>query len=121
SSGQRTRVRQQLESTVLVEALVSKSDDTFKVADFAQKDPRLPSSNWQVAWAEAFLLVDGERLMVERWEPFPAGIGSFRVAFFIHYWQEGQPLLTSYGELAAAPAVPMPHRLARLVPCELMD
>ncbi len=72
SLNQRAKVRHQLESTVLVEALVSDADAAFNVADFAQENSELPRANWQAAWAEAFLSVDGQELLVERWDPRPA-------------------------------------------------
>jgi hypothetical protein len=60
------QVRQQLESTVLVEVLVSNADDAFDVSVFTQENPELPYESWQVAWAEAFLSADGQELLVER-------------------------------------------------------
>jgi hypothetical protein len=78
-------------------------------------------TNWQVAWAEAFLSSDGQQLLVERWEPLPPNHATFRVAFFIHDWQEGQRLLTSYGYLPGAQPTTMPDRLLQLVPYELPD
>ena len=116
-----SHVRKQLASTVLVEVLVSDADSRFKVSDFTQPDGQLPPENWQVAWAEAFLSADGQRLMAERWDSAPAGLTSFRVAFYIHFYKAGEPLLSSYGSLTATLALPMPERLAQLVPYELVE
>jgi hypothetical protein len=121
SLNQRAQLRHQLESAVLVEVLVSDADDDFDVADFIQENPRLPRANWQAAWAEAFLSVDGQQLLVERWDPLPPLHAHFRVAFFIHEWQVGRRLLTSYGELPGASPTAMPDRLLQLVPYELVD
>jgi len=121
SLGQLARTRHQLESTVLVEVLVSNADADFDVTDFTQEDPQLPDASRQVAWAEAFLSADGQQLLVDRWEPVPRTYAAFRVAFFIHEWQVGQPLLTSYGSLPGAQPVSMPERLIELVPYELVD
>ncbi len=118
---QRAQVRHQLESTVLVEVLVADADADFDVGDFAQENPELPRANWQVAWAEAFLSADGQELLVARWEPLPPNHTTFRVAFFIHEWQVGRPLLSSYGNLPGAQPTPMPQRLRDLVPYELVD
>src|SRR5438093_1328271 len=77
------QVREQLQSTVLVEVAVSNADATFDVGDFVQEDPKLPRDNWQAAWAEAFLDTDGQELLVERWGSRPKDQSDFRVAFFI--------------------------------------
>lgn len=121
SPGQCAQARHQLESTALVEVLVTDADRNFNVTDFAQEDPSLPRANWQAAWAEAFLSSDGQHLLVERWEPLPAQHTSFRVAFFIHQWQVGRPLLSSYGSLSTSQPTSMPGRLDELVPYEPMD
>ena len=41
--------------------------------------------------------------------------------YFIHEWQVGQPLLTSYGSLTGAQPVSMPERFIELVRYELVD
>jgi hypothetical protein len=109
--------REQLESTVLVEVLVRDRDQRFGVGDFCQPQEGVPRSSWQVAWAEAFLSEDGERLIVERWSNAPEA-GSFRVAFFIHLWKSSAPLMTSYGDLHCPEVKMMPERLQKLVPYE---
>jgi hypothetical protein len=45
SSAQCARARRQLESTVLVEVLISDADADFSVADFTQEHPQLPRTN----------------------------------------------------------------------------
>jgi hypothetical protein len=115
------QVREQLESTVLVEVLVSNADADFDVGDFAQEDPQQPRENWQASWAEALLSPDGERLLVVRGDPLPPDQANFRVAFYLHYWKPGQPLVTSYGRVPTTPPSMMPERLTRLVPYELVD
>jgi len=115
------QIREQLASTVLVEVLISDADARFNIIDFAQQDARLPRENWQVAWAEAFLSADGTALLAERGETLPAGVENFRVAYFIHFYKPGEPLLCSYGSLPAPQPSRMPDRLAQLVPFELLD
>ena len=115
------QTREQLESVVLVEVLVSNAGSEFDVGDFTQEDSQQPPENWQAPWAEAFLSRDGGRLLAERGEPLPAAHAAFRVAFYLHYWKPGQPLLTTYGHLATTPPAAMPERLARLVPYAFVD
>lgn len=112
--------REQLSSTVLIEALVENRDKRFSVDDFSQPQDGVPKDNWQVAWAEAFLTLDGNFLLVERWQEPPES-GDFRVAFFMHFWDEMKPLLTSYGEVTCPPVSEMPERLKTLLPYEPVD
>ncbi|MEX2170211.1 MAG: hypothetical protein WD851_12940 [Pirellulales bacterium] len=115
-----TECRLQLGSTVLVETLVRNRDGKFKAADFAQPRPGLSYDNWQVAWCETYLSVDGEYRLDAQW-PHPPDVKDFRVAFFIHYWDPNLPFISSYGELKAPPVQKMPERLKRLVPYEPVD
>ncbi len=112
--------REQLESTVLVEVLLRGRDKRFDVADFCQPRPGVPRDSWQVAWAEAYLSLDGESLLVERWADPPTA-KDFRVAFFIHFWRPRTALLSSYGELSYPPRQRMPQRLRKLVPYVPVD
>lgn len=112
--------REQLSSSVLVEAMVRNRDDTFDAGEFTQPQRSNPEANWQVAWAEAYLTPDGESLLVDRWSDPPA-TGDLRVAFYLHFWQPNEVLRTSYGDVPCAPAEDMPERLARLVPYVPVD
>ena len=112
--------REQLESTVLIEVLVRSRDERFKVGDFSQPRDGFSYDDWQVAWAEAYLAEDGERLLVERWGDAP-NVDRFRVAFFIHYWNPEVPLRTSYGDVRCPEVKSMPDRLQKLVPYEPVD
>ena len=114
------RCREQLDSTVLVEAAVRHRDTRFSASDFTQPIEGVPEAEWQAAWAEAWLSADGEALQVDRWRD-PPETGDLRVAFFLHFWDPGKPLRTSYGDVTCPPVEPMPERLARLVPYEPVD
>jgi hypothetical protein len=116
SAEQQAQVREQLGSVVLVEVLVEGIDEKFSARDFTQEDPSQPRGNWQAAWDISFLSADGETLLAKRLKSLPSGVTDFRVAFYIHYWRSGQPLLTSYGVLPTPPPSEMPERLSRLVP-----
>ena len=114
------QVREQLDSTVLVEVLVRNRDGRFDMGHFTQPDESIPRENWQAAWAEAFLSADGEVLAVDRWSSAPE-VGDLRVAFFLHYWDAKRPLRSSYGDIHCPPPQAMPERLERLVPYEPAD
>jgi hypothetical protein len=110
-------IREQLESVVLIEANVRNRDARFDPGDFIQPRDDFPRDNWQVAWAEAYLSLDGHTLAVKRWSGAPES-GDVRIAFFVHYWDPLRPLLSSYGSVVCPPPQPMPERLERLVPYE---
>jgi hypothetical protein len=110
------RCRKQFPSVVLVEALVRDADDRFDAGDFSQPLPGVARDNWQAAWAETYLSLDGESRLDD-----PSKVNGFRVAFFMHFWEPDKPLLSSYGELGCPAVSEMPERLRRLVPYEPLD
>lgn len=112
--------KKQLSSTVMVEAIVTGRDAKFDVGNFMQACESEPAENWQVAWAEAYLTLDGKSLMVDRWQDPPAE-GDLRIVFFIHFWEPNVPLQTSYGKIACPQVENMPERLKKLVPYEPVD
>jgi hypothetical protein len=114
------QIREQLGSVVLVEAHILNRDRRFDVSDFTQARIGVPRDSWQVAWAEAYLSLDGTSLSVERWSPTPES-GDIRIAFFIHGWDPSSPLHSSYGAIICPQPQPMPDRLERLVPFEPVD
>jgi hypothetical protein len=112
--------RQQLSSVVLVEAIIRNRDHGFDVGHFTQPEHGIPENNWQVAWAESYLTLDGKSLAFERWSDPPES-GDLRVAFFMHFWQSDKPLRSSYGDVTCPQVTEMPERLARLVPYQPVD
>lgn len=105
----------QLHSVVLLELLVENCDARFRLDDFTQQIDAVPRDSWQAPWSEVYLTADGESLLVESGQPLP-GVDTFRVAFFLHYFQPDRPLLSSYGPLECPAIMDMPPRLTRLVP-----
>ena len=101
-------------SIVLIETRVRGCDERFNVGDFTQRCDGVPRENWQAAYDEAFLGPDGESRIAGPTAP----AGDLRIAFFLHLWDAGKPLVTSYGDVACPAPRDMPERLARLVPYE---
>lgn len=114
-------IRLALCDTVYFEALVHEVDVRFSAADFVQPDLDVPEGQWQVAWNLTYLSIDGETVL----SGYPDGVApsdsTLRVAFTIHCRKQTLPLLSSYGPLACPPTQPMPDRLWRLVPYEMVD
>ena len=111
--------RNELDETVLVELQTHNRDDRFQVDDFTQKLD-LPRAQWQAAWMEAALNEDGTELRTGPFGPWPIS-GDLRVVFYMHLWDPGRPLETSYGSIACPTQRPMPDRLWRLVPYKPVD
>jgi hypothetical protein len=111
---------EQLNSVVLVEAMVHSPNRRFKVGDFAQAEEDVPRENWQVAYCETVLSQDGESVISRDSDEVPT-TSPCRMAFFMHYWDSSRPLQSSYGEINCPAPQEMPERLRRLVKYELLD
>ncbi len=111
---------EQLASVALIEALVRHCDERFDIGDFTQPVAGAPRDDWQAAWAEVFLSLEGDDLAVEDSLDAPE-VRDVRLAFYLHEWQEGVPLQTTYGDVPCPPVQPMPERLAMLAPYEPVD
>jgi hypothetical protein len=114
------QLRSALRPAALIEALVENVDNRFDPGEFVQRDWRQPEDRWQVAWEEAFLTANGEEILCDHRTQLPAG-ETFRIAFYIHSWKHGQPLLSSYGPLEYPQLTPIPERLWGLAPYALVD
>jgi hypothetical protein len=68
-----------------------------------------------VAWEPAFLTLDGEAILTDAHKA-SGSLESFRVAFYIHEWNEPGRLKGPMGELVLPPFTPVPPRLWKLAP-----
>jgi hypothetical protein len=115
-SGSEERTKAHFKNLVLIEALVERIDDRFKMIEMGQ--PYILGDypgNFQCAYDEALLSSDGETV-IERSMRCVKGEGPLRFAFYLHYYDAGRPLQWSYGHVQCPPAEPVPRRLKRLVP-----
>ena len=115
-----TQIKDQLNSTVLIEVNVIDRDTNFNVSHFTQPVSDLPESSWQAPWSEVFLNPEGDSLVVDRWSRTPEN-GDLRIAFFMHYWNPSIPLRSGYGDFECPKIKDMPHRLSKLVPYVPLD
>ncbi len=104
--------RKQLQSIALIEALVTNPDGQSSIDDFGQ-----PGSD-QAAHLGTWLSSDDSKSLENL---RPAEVDTFRVAFFLHYFDPGKPLNTSYGPVSCPRIEEMPDRLVRLVAFEPVD
>ncbi len=112
---------QEFAGVAQIEVLVEYPDASFSIADFVQVNPAVPESRWQVAWNEHFLTPDGLQLLGEyRFNELPTET-SYRIVFFIHFWDHSLGLTSSFGPLSLVPISAIPERLWQLAPFELVD
>jgi hypothetical protein len=117
----RSHLEREFGNAVLVEVVVTNPSIDFNVGDFVQPNPTLARDLWQTAWDERYLTADGTALLTEEPSERCEQSQSLRMVFYIHYWQEKQPLDSSYGNLALPLVEPVPDRLWILAPYSLVD
>ncbi len=105
--------RQRLRSVVVVEMLVMGHDRRMYMGDFGQSASGELGDDDAVAYDEVFLSPDGEARVADFLDQVTTA--DVRVAFFLHDYRTGLPILTSYGPAEAPMLTPMPPRLRRLV------
>lgn len=111
--------RQSLRSTVLVEMLIRGRDRTMYMGDFGQSSGDFIGPNDPVAYEEAFLSLDGSQRVADYLDQVRGD--DVRVAFYLHNYQPGLPILTSYGPVQPPLMTAMPDRLKRLAPYKLPE
>lgn len=120
ASRARKECKSQLNSVALIETQIKRPDDHFSVNDFTQAQPGLPRDSWQAPYLVRFLNAEGLTLLECEDEATPRR-DHFRCAFYLHCFQDGKPLITSYGERYCPQMSPMPDRLKQLVPFDPVD
>jgi hypothetical protein len=95
----------------LVELKVTDLSGRLDVSEFTQEVPGQSADNWQVPWDEHFLTLDGKSVLSPSYPEDPPENPEVRVAFFFHFLNVAQPLLTPMGPVAMPPATERPPRL----------
>jgi hypothetical protein len=114
------RARGQLEGAVLVEIRIDAPPADPKFFDRITHDSGDVSP--QAPWLETLLTADGSGVLPERVsDTLRAGLASLRIAFYLHYFDAAVPLVTPFGDVRLLPPSPMPERLQRLVPYQIVD
>ena len=103
-----------LQRCALFEVEVSGNNCEFDPSEFNN-----PKSGY-VGWEPAFLSLDGERVITELYRA-PASAADFRVAFYIHEWDEPGQLVGPTGPLVLPAFTPVPSRLWKLAPYSCVD
>ena len=100
---------QDFEHLWLLEVLLDRPERPFKQEEYTQVREGTSSMEWQVAYEERFLDVEGTTATSEDRGTLQ------RVVFFFHYLDFKKPLRTPYGDLALPAPSPFPDRLRKLV------
>lgn len=103
-----------LQRCALFEVEVTGNGQDFDPTDFSN-----PVSGY-LGWEPAFLSMDGEQVVTEAYKA-PADLSDFRVAFYIHEWDEPGQLVGPTGTLALPSFTPVPARLWKLAPYACVD
>jgi hypothetical protein len=106
-------IRTEIGDVVLVEVAVANRDATFDVSDFSQ-----PGSV-QAPYDEVYLDATGTAVIAQAVDP--PNVESLRVAFFLHFFDETKPLMTSYGNVSLPVPKEMPERLRAIIKYKPVD
>jgi len=103
-----------LQRCALFEVEVTDNTTEFDPAAFTN-----PNTTY-AGWEPAFLTLDGEAILTEAYRA-PATLAAFRVAFYIHEWDEPGSLSGPTGILELPPFTAVPERLWKLAPYSCVD
>jgi hypothetical protein len=103
-----------LQRCALFEVEIIENDQDFDPTEFSNPD------SGYLGWEPAFLTPDGETIITEAYKA-PASLTHFRVAFYIHEWEEPGSLVGPAGALTLPPFTPVPARLWKLAPYSCVD
>ncbi len=103
-----------LQRCALFEVEVTGNATEFDPSDFTN-----PETGY-AGWEPAFLTLDGDAIIIESYRA-PADLEAFRVAFYIHEWDEPGSLSGPTGVLQLPPFESVPQRLWQLAPYSCVD
>ena len=107
-------IAEEISSAVLVDLLIHNPDEKFDLIEFHQLESD------QVPYDEVYLSEDGTSVLSDWLGDIPKG-ALLRVAFFLHYFEPGIALQTSYGVIDLPAEQKMPEYLQKLKPYNPVD
>jgi hypothetical protein len=111
-TGDENEARAVLDSIVLIECAVSNADERFQIDDFGQE------GSDQAPYDEVYF--DDANKIIARAFDRPAA-ASFRVCFYLHFFDPTKRLTTPYGVRPLPPVEPFPTRLSVFGKYEFYD
>ena len=110
------------EELLLIEMLINDSFDNIDWAEFTVPEKGLGKDDWQCAYLEQYLNLDGTKKICELYDEPDPEVKPCRIAFFIYKYEEQEKkLLTPYGEFSLENPKPMPKRLIKCIEFESED
>jgi len=104
--------QEEISSVVAFDISITNSDITFDIGDFKQPDSD------QAVYDEVYLSPDGHSIESKT---KPSDISNFRVYFFLHFYDENKPLISTYGQVEIPKIQPLPEYLKFLHQYKLVD
>jgi len=98
----------------LIECIIDCPPEHVDMGKFIHPLNNFPKSNWQVPYDEHYLNENGTEV-IGGFCHIPTGILFTRVAFFIHFVNFDNPLLSQFGKLRLPAESSMPKRLKNLI------
>jgi hypothetical protein len=118
--GDEDQCRDHFSSIALIEIMVDSPNERFSLNSFTQPNHAYSRVSPQAPWDEGLLSLDG-MVLLDRRINCAKKTGRVRLAFYMHYWVPGLPLLSSYGEVQCPSPQPMPERLKTIMPYRPCD
>jgi len=113
----------ELSNIHLVELIVVNiAPKSINIHSFTQEDKMLSKDNWQVAYDEHYLNLQGDRVIGRFGEQNNLQLeNNTRIAFFMYYIDFNKPLLSQYGEIILTNPINIPERLLKIIDFEAID
>ena len=108
------------DTAILVEMIVDEFPEKIDFGSFCVPEKSLKQSDWQVAYIEQYLNLDGTDKLCETYDIPAEQSKPSRVAFFL-FKTEAQGLSTPYGGFSLVHIQELPDRLAKIVEFDGVD
>jgi len=105
---------------ILLEMIIDEYPNEIDFTEFCVPDDTQKKENWQVAYMEQFLNLDGTCKLCETYDTPTEQSKPTRVAFFL-FKTENQKLSTPYGDFSIANPQQLPDRLVDLIEFDECD
>ncbi len=102
----------------LIELEINAQSDAIDIGEITQEQNGIDRLNWQTPWDEKYLNEQGTEITGD-WLEGPKEItDKTRLAFFLHFLDFSQALITPFGEVQLKEPEPIPQRLSMIVKYE---
>ena len=102
------------DSVFLVEMIVNECSSKIEFERFCVPDNMIKQSDWQVAYMEQYLNLDGNDKLCEAYDTPTEQSKPSRITFFL-YKSDNHKLSTPYGDFSTESLQKLPDRLAKII------